>query len=323
MAVAALASCTKETTVAVQESSPIAFDKVFVDNATKATDITGENLAEFSVYGTVKNTSGDQGLIFNDTEVSGTKATGYSYTNTQYWVPSATYTFAAIAPYDARHWEYTLKNTTDAYNGEISFDNYEAGANQDVVFSSYSRTTEPTITATQDKVAFTFKHVLSRVRFTFMNKIAETANITLKVSEVHITNAHKKGTLTVENGETKTWDPQNAELNVTFNTASTVLAADGSESTEHHYLIPADHTYTVTFKVTIYQAGVDLGTYDRTAAVNLNMAKGSSYDIVAKLTTDNALPNALKPIEFTVNSVDTWDNSWTNSVEATVPAQGN
>jgi hypothetical protein len=81
-----------------------------------------------------------------------------------------------------------------------------------------------------------------------------------------------------------------------------------SAATEHFYLIPANKAYNVTFKVDLYQAGVKLDTYNRTATIPATaMAKGMSYDIKTTLTAKNTSDDGqLYPIEFQVNGVEGW-----------------
>ena len=62
----------------------------------------------------------------------------------------------------------------------------------------------------------------------------------------------------------------------------------------------------MSFKVTLFQAGVNLGTYDRTATVTLDMKKGMSYNVKAELDADTALPEPLKPIAFQVDGDEEW-----------------
>ena len=107
----ALVSCSHDETVATMDRVAIEFDKVFVENSTSsraATDITADNLENFAVYGSVEK--GDQkGNIFNMEEVTGSKAGGYTYSPAQYWIPSASYHFTAIAPYEGAKWTYTCR----------------------------------------------------------------------------------------------------------------------------------------------------------------------------------------------------------------------
>ena len=91
-----------------------------------------------------------------------------------------------------------------------------------------------------------------------------------------------------------------------------------SASTEHFYLIPANKAYNVTFTVDLYQAGVKLDTYSRTATIPATeMKSGMSYDIKTTLTANNTSDDGkLYPIEFKVTGVEGWDTY--NEVTGTV-----
>lgn len=327
LAVASLAACSQDMTLETPKGAAIAFDNAFVNNSTRvATDITVGNLKDFGVYGSVVNNQGQQGLIFTNQQV--TKGTdGYSYSPAQYWIADAQYDFVAIAPYTNAKWSYT---TTDAQNGTLKFHNDTAEANQDLLFAYASKTTPENITSTPGAVEFTFHHLLSRVRFTFINGFAKGSNITLKVTGVKITNAHKTGTITVTGGAVAdTWTATDNTLEVGFGAAGSGFLAEngGNAFTEHHYLIPAEATYNIAFTVELKQAGVSLDTYNRTATVTLNMVKGQSYDLKATLNASNTSDEGeLHPIEFTVTSVENWQpnngEGW-NEKNATVNKNNN
>ena len=311
MAVAAAVSCSQELTVDAPKGAAIGFANAFVENSTRAADYDANNIADFSVYGFITKGT-DEGAIFTDQEVAGSKDAGFTYSPVQYWVGGATYSFSALVPYEGRHWTYTATNSG---NGVISFNNETAVANQDLLFAYATRTTEASITAAPDAVGFTFNHVLSRVKFSFVNGFGEKQNITLKVTNVNITNAYKKGTLALENGVlAETWTPENKNLNVAFGDVAGgnelgVKEGEKEGETTHYYLIPAEDTYKVTFTVDIYQSGVLVDTYNRTATVTVALERGKSYDLQATLTANNTSDDgALYPIEFTVGTVNGWEN---------------
>ena len=322
LAVTGLAACSQDQLVEAPKSAAIAFDNAFVNNSTRATDINIDNLKDFGVYGSVVNGQGQQGLIFTNQQV--TKGTdGYSYSPAQYWIANAQYDFVAIAPYTDAKWTYA---TTDAKNGTLSFNNENAAANQDLLFASETAVETPaSITSAPEAVSFTFNHLLSRVKFTFVNGFAAGSNITLKITDVHITDTYKSGTIVVTDGAVaNTWTAADNTLNVDFNDAGTeFLAANGGfASTEHHYLIPAQASYNITFNVELKQAGVSVGNYPRTATVNaLNLQKGQSYELKATLNQSNTSNQGeIYPIEFSVNSVENWqpNNEGWNEEDATV-----
>ena len=314
MAVAAAVSCSQELTVDAPKGAAIAFDNAFVENATRAADYTADNIKNFSVYGFI--TKETEGAIFTDQKVSGSNAEGFTYSPAQYWVGGATYSFSALVPYEGRHWTY---KATNSGNGVISFNNQTAVANQDLLFAYATRTTPASITAAPEAVAFTFDHVLSRVKFSFVNGFGDGQNITLKVTNVNITNAYANGTLALENGVlAEAWTPADKNLNVAFGDAGQELAVNAEGETTHYYLIPAEDTYEVTFTVAIYQSGVLVDTYDRTATVTVALERGKSYDLQATLTANNTSDDgALYPIEFTIGEVTGWEDY--TGADVTVP----
>ena len=346
LAVAAVVACSKEETIIEQAPEAIAFD-TFVNNATRATDITTANLSAFDVYASIVKADGTAGVILDREDVTRSVSENgsytWGYTNTQYWVPGNSYTFAAIAPANHTSWSYAVTNG-NVHNGVISFNNYTAAANEDLIYAYQSRKlSNDKITSTPEKVAFTFNHELSRVRFTFENTIAAASNITLKIDSVRVTNAYRTGTLavtvtdnvTTSGATADTWTVADNTYVIAFANDSAIIPGAGtknaqgevlsnSETTEHHYLIPAATTYNVKFVVSVYQAGVLVGTYNRSASFSTEATKGASYDVKAALTTNNILPEGEKfyPIEFTVTEVDAWDNF--SNVNGTVnqPAVG-
>lgn len=315
MAVAAFAACNKSEVIEAPKGVAIEFDKAFVNNATKANDINKDNLQDFGVYGFVE-ASTSQGQIFKNQRVA-KAGDSYTYSPAQYWIANAQYYFTAIAPATDAAWSY---ETTNAQNGTLSFDNVKAAANQDLLFAYVKPDQTPAaITVAPAAVAFDFYHMLSRVKFTFTNGFGKGSNITLKVTDVTITDAYKTGTLAVTDGEVaEAWTPAEKEYSIAFGAAGTTLAENGGNgTTEHFYLIPANASYNVTFNVELFQAGVSVDKYARTATLSHDMKKGFSYEIKATLNAQNTSDDGeLFPIEFTVNSVDKWENF--TGVDATV-----
>ncbi len=309
LAVAALVSCSKEQTVNVDKGAVIGFD-TFVENSTRANDLTKGNF-DFGVYGLVEKGS-NSALIFDNQEVK----KDATYSPAQYWIAAAQYYFTAIAPYTNAQWDYA---TTTAHTGTITFDNAAAEANQDLLFAYVKPDQTPAqITTAPAKVGFTFNHMLSRVRFTFANGFGEGSNITLQVTDVTITDAYATALLAVADGTpAAAWTNFGATFSKNFGQVGgatlATLTDEGttmSAATEHFYLIPANKAYNVTFNVTLYQAGVKLDTYARTATIPAtDMQKGMSYDIKTTLNAQNTSDDGqLYPIEFEVTAVTEWAN---------------
>ena len=306
LAVAALASCSKEQTVNVDKGAVIGFD-TFVENSTRANDLV-KGAFDFGVFGLVEK-GGANALIFNNQTV----AADGTYSPAQYWIASAQYYFTAIAPYSNAEWEY---ETTTAHTGTISFNNAAAQANQDLLFAyNKPEKTPAEITTAPAKVGFTFKHILSKIAFKFENTFAD-GNTSLKVYNVKIKNTAKKGTMAINAGVDQNWTAAETDENklvVAFGEAAAVNVAlfGNGESfpVAHQYIIPAEREYVITFDVDLYQAGVYLATYNHEIKKTINFAKNGNYSLNVKLAPDTVNPEAqLYPIEFEVTEITDWDN---------------
>ena len=310
-AVAALAACTTEQTIVAPQNEAIGFD-TFVDNSTRAEDITTNNIANFGVYGTVTK-GGNSALIFNNTAVTGTKESGYTYSPKQYWIAAAEYDFLAFAPFTNAKWTYTPTDAQVAKTGTFSFNNETAAADQDVVYAYQTKTTADKLDANNTQaVVFTFKHILSKVAFSFTNTFTDNKT-TLNVYNVKINNTAKTGTMAIAEGVDAAWEVA-GDLIVPFGAqaanADAALANGAELKLDHHYVIPAQRAYNITFDVDLYQAGVYLATYNHTINSAIDFAKNGNYVLSVKLAPESIDPeNELYPIAFTVNEVEDWDNA--------------
>lgn len=337
----ALVSCSQDETVATMDRAAIEFDKVFIENSTSSrasTDITSANLTDFAVYGSV--VKGEQkGNIFKKQKVAGTQAGGYTYSPAQYWIPSASYHFTAIAPYEGAKWTYTCKaedeseyGTRQAQFGTITFDNHSAGAEQDLLWAYKTATTAASFTQKPEAIGFSFQHMLSRAKFTFKNGFAKGSNISLKVKNVTITNAHKVGSIELNGSnlpvawtvaESTTENPNTFERNFGDAGTETNYGPQTSGTTVHYYLIPVvNANYKIEFTIDLYQAGVLLlENIQKTAdIIGFDMKRGYSYEFKAELNASNTSNDgALEAIEFKVTGVKDWEN-YTN-VDANINTQ--
>lgn len=321
-AVAALAACTTEQTIVAPQNEAIGFD-TFVDNSTRANDITTANIADFGVYGTVTKDN-NSALIFDNTKVT-KSGDAFVYSPAQYWIAAAQYDFLAFAPYqngEGATWTY------DPTKGTFSFNNATAEADQDVVYAYQAKTTEDKLTAKPEAVKFTFKHILSKVAFSFTNTFTD-GNTSLSVYNVKINNTAETGTMAIaDDGVDAAWNGV-GDLVVPFGDQATAVntlqakAIDKDNRTlnlAHHYVIPAQRAYNITFSVDLYQAGVYLATYNHTIESTINFAKNGNYVLSVKLAPESIDPeNELYPIEFTVNEVEDWRDN--GSVALTEPVE--
>ncbi len=320
LAVAALAACSKTEVVGVNESNAIAFDNAFVDNATKSVydpSFTNDNLfTDFAVYGFVEGA-----VLFDGTQVSKSITntelkSSWKYAGTQYWIAGANYNFAAVAPKTSGGWEKetsTVDMTDYTVTTNLSFTNDGA---KDLLYADAGKILGKD--SGNGTVAFTFRHVLSKVKFSFENAYNASA-ATIKVYDIEIKNAYKTGNVALTSASTA-WSSQAGTLELNFGAA--VADATDTEADAYAYnetlesynellLIPGAVTdgYNVTFKVDLLVSDQKIKTYEHTAKVNFAPAPGTCYDIKAVINAENIDPGqAQEPIEFSVTTINGWAN---------------
>lgn len=319
-AAAMLASCSNDETVEMAQQKAIGFSNAFVNNGTRSVDdpsFTTSTLKDFAVYGFTQN-----GQIFNGEKVSkgGAASTGWSYDNVQYWVPGNTYTFGAIAPYSVAGnvSNVTLPTGATKVGMEVAFTNTDADQ-VDLLHAAPAQITGVTPTYTTP-VSMTFNHQLSKVKFSFENAVGVDYNV--KVSNVKITDAYAKGTLTVaaagnnwSNQTDKTLELNfgNVVADASSTEASFIANAATLESHNEKLMIPMGSSaiYTVTFTAELYKGGVLLGIYNHRVEIkNVEFKLGYCYDFKASLTHKNiTAEDELNPIEFAVTKVEDWNKA--------------
>ena len=305
-AIAMLASCTKDEMVEVNPQNAIGFE-TFVNKSTRVTDVTTTNLKAFGVYGwrgTVQ--------IFNAQAVTANNGV-CTYSPLQYWVGGYNYTFEAIAPKSG-----DKGVTFNAANGASTI-TFVSNSETDLIYATGSKdlTSTTNLTETPGAVGLVFNHLLSRVKFSFVNGFPANSDVKLTVTDVKINDA---GTTAICTPSTKTWAAATAFSVVNFASDEVAnIAGTKSAETEHKYLIPADiKNYTVSFTVVMTQGGVT-DTFNHTVTLStdaLVLEAGKSYNLTATLNYENIDPDGdLFPIEFTAE-VTAWDPNYT---DVTIP----
>lgn len=203
--------------------------------------LTNANLTRFYVtasYTTTTNTANPV-MIFNNEPVnkSGSDWT-YAETNARYWIEGASYVFHAFSCNN----ELPLNSTPafDTSNGNLTINRYQCNDSHqhDLIAANASATGKKT---GNDKVAFDFKHMLSKVKFTFKPDFPE--GYTVVVNPVKLRNMRDRGNL-IASESTIAWDNNSIDRTVTENpttgaaTEITVpmsteaIAANGTASSE-------------------------------------------------------------------------------------------
>ena len=319
LALAAVAACNKSEIVSVSEANAIAFDNAFVDNATKSVNdpsFTNTNLfTDFAVYGFVEGA-----VLFDGTQVSkgienGDLKSDWKYAGTQYWIAGANYNFNAVAPMTNGGWTMTA---ADATSTTLSFTN---NGTTDLL---YALTAQQGKVSGNEKVAFSFRHVLSKVKFSFENAYNAT-NATIKVKDIVITNPHKTANVVLTDATAWSGNAAADDFSLAFGMATDDEATTATkentevayafgktyESQNERFLIPSEeYSYNVTFKVVLLVSGEEIKTYTHNVTAKFAPVAGNSYDIKAVINAANIDPDhAQEPIEFTVNTLPGWDTA--------------
>lgn len=311
LALAAVAACNKAEVVEQNPANAIAFDNVFVDNATKSVSdpsyVDGGNMfSDFAVYGFVEGA-----VLFDGTRVSKditnddlTKS-NWKYEGTQYWIAGAQYNFSAVAPMTDAKWTEALA-TKDGVSFKFTND-----GTQDVL---YAQAAAEGKVSGNEVVEFSFRHILSKVKFSFEN-LYNATNATIRVKNITITNAHK--TAQVALGDNTVWSNWAEPVSLAFGNAATT-AVDAEEAYEYgktvesyneRLLVPGAVTggYNVTFTVDLLVSGQLVKTYEHKATVDFTPEAGKCYDIKAQINAENIDPDhEQEPIEFSVAALPGW-----------------
>ncbi len=306
-ATAMATGCMQKEVVSVPENgSQIGFS-TWVGKPTKAVNDLNDNTKfnTFYVFGSYEK-EGAYTTVFNNDAVT-TSDNGTSWTApVQYWVPDMEYKFIA---YSDGNNKLTDVEFDDA-SGNLSINNYTVG-NNDLIISGIE--TQTGLASGNAPVALSFKHLLSKVKFTITAEGFGTA-VQVNVSELKIMNARYKGSYT-----TAGWAPA-AEVKADGIAYQDFNANDPDHEAEECYVLPqqydASYIPVVTFKVSVTDGTTELATKEVTVddATSLLAASGNNaewkagyvYNYVATLTPDN-VTSQFEKIEFTVDTVEDWN----------------
>lgn len=320
LALAAATACSNDELVSVNQEA-IGFDNAFINNSVRSVKDPsfkeGKMFTDFAVYGYVEGAVLLNGVrVAQDVTNEDLKKSTWKYEGTQYWIAGANYNFNAVAPFNGG-W---TKTAADATSTTLSFTN---NGTTDLL---YAHTTAQGKVSGNDLVGFTFRHVLSKVKFSFKNDYNAT-NATIGVKNVKITDAYATGTVTL--GAATEWSAQDGTLTLNFgNAAVTAVNAEEAfgytktvESYNELLLIPGagptevkgKKTYTITFTVDLLVSGTVVKSYPHTINAEFAPEAGNSYNLTATINATNIDPlHQQEPIEFTVTEVKDWTENASN-----------
>lgn len=316
MAVAALSSCSQSDVVEMPDSRAIGFN-TFVNNNTRA-EVTNESFTKFAVYGAYNNT--DKWVpVYTNVTVNSSDHKNWTPEKLAYWEIGKSYSFCAYS--NGNEVLDSEDVTFDAATSKLSF-NYTTDGTNDLVAASNSTITPST---GEEKVNLTFKHMLSKVKFTFKTDASD--DYTMTVTELKIENAVTAANGSFTNGTVGDWTGGTA--NGTYKYAVTGLtdfAATGTHSAELYIIPQSNETLMATVTVKATDGGVMNATKTFTVPVKYTPAtsdgkgtanewtKGYAYNYIATINPDD-VKDQYKEIKFTTG-VEDWipanDQNWNN-----------
>lgn len=330
VALAAATACSNSEIVSVNREA-IGFDNAFINNSVRSVETPGYSQSsmfnDFSVFGFVEGA-----VLFNGVEVSkngsgldadkyaGQISTDWKYEGTQYWIAGANYDFYAIAPYSGG---WAVKEGTTPTDAGATLTFTTTDGTQDLLYTNI--VAKQGAVSGNTAVAFNFKHILSKVKFSFKNGYNASA-ATICVRDIKITNANESGEVAL--AAAASWSNQSGTKAIAFGNATTeaTYATDATvdnlanydyaynttvESYYERLLIPGEEEWNISFIVELLVSGQKIATYNHTAKASIKLEPGCSYDINAEITAANIDPNhAQEPIEFTATMTD-----WSTAAE--------
>ncbi len=326
-----MASCSNDEVISMPQKSAIGFDS-YVSKTTRATDATTDNLFMMNVYGYIGGATPVKN--FDGTIVSRPNAsTPWTYSNQQYWTAGKSYFFTAVSSptqegnnHYSYIWADVLPTETTGFNGSgtIGFDNQKSEGNEDLVYAFATKTTPDPLTTDPGEVQFSFKHALSRVRFTFNNAMGSAA-YSIKVYGLTINNATGQAELPLGDVSPAWTNPANTTvltLRDNLYTPDTQTATNtASVVSGTKFIIPGTNALKITFKVDLILNGNTLATYNHvdTDLGEIQFQNGHSYNFVATINPDNINPEEqMFPIKFNVVDIEKWEED--ENVPVTLPA---
>ena len=327
LAMAAMAACATEDTIETPQGDAIEFGNAFVDNSVRADDPshTANGIDSFKVYGTVK---GDQGaeLIYPGTVVSRTKTgeTDKAYETEawfcdvkQYWVAGANYNFVGIVDGDVAGVTETV-----LADGMPTTIKYTADGATDLLCQTITKKANTNGTP-NGLVAFSFKHLLSKVNFTVTNASTDAEGYSFVVKNIKF-----KGNVsgecdvvyptTVNTSAKAEWNAGKFTPGVTILGNTRTVGVDqvkdivvetgvASKDLETEVLfLPG--ACTISFTVDILYNGTSLTStdYPKNGTYEFTLVENSAYNFNVEVSVGEL-------IQFTATEMGGWDNEGTTT----------
>ena len=288
VAVAALTSCTSDEVVEMNQDNLIKFES-FVNKGTRAVaEVT--SLSGFYVFGGYNGNN-----VFNNTSIA---ANGVTNKN---WVLEQTYNFAAYADGNNGKIETTGDASTVAFaEKKLTISNYTVDDSKDLVAVV---TSDIASGNGGNDVDLTFKHLLSQVKFQFVN----TSDYYMEVTDITFT-AQSKGKCTVTNSGA-TWGNWSGPKIYTYTGTSTYVAPK-NKNNDSYYEYSPKYQMVLPQTVSTIQAAFTINFYEKITE--------NDYVLVESIDYSPTLTGT--PANGDDDNVTEWQPSYKYNYKAFFPA---
>lgn len=251
---AVIAGCSTSETlddVTNRDTSRIGFDTHMYKNSRA---LANNNFNSFFVYGTyVVSTSSQPVQVFTGDRVTKGSDGNWTYTNDRFWNPQGSYDFYAYSCENATVQTGVTGNANlnGRYLNLVNYTISQDHSNHDLVYAVVreQKRAQATEGATPAPVALAFKHILTRLKFTFKSAIPGNS-YTVKISNVQISNHRNVGTFL---GSTEAWEepdrsPEVPVLPLVLAKTDGVLQRPGANGTVERTEVSTDPVFMIPFQ---------------------------------------------------------------------------
>jgi hypothetical protein len=309
---ATLVGCAKEDIVREAPRQAIGFGNPFIENATRAIDGTysgNKALTTFNVWGTVTGNSNTVNVFAGATCTGNVGMDVWGCDQTEYWIPNCNYNFTAIVDADSNG------VATGDYDMPTAITVTSDGT-RDLLLATATATTDANGAPSQNPVAFTFAHLMSKAHFTFKNTVGSD-NYAFQVTDVKVSDLYTSGTYTI--GASTPWSVSAVSTTplvfgnaVYAEGASSITNGQTATSNYARTFLPATYgdtnKFTVRFTAHMLYKGQNLGSKNYTIEAKHTFEPSRAYNFVIEL-------GAGDEITFKVQNV----NGWGETPDITIP----
>lgn len=308
LAFVAFASCNKVESIETA-AEHISFGNAFVEAKTRDAVDPSTTTASISAFDAWAFMDVPTGTVLDKERVT-KNGDEWSYDNLQYWLADHDYYFYAVSPVDDANVIVDARGINATGLGVVTFTNDEGTC--DLLYAEKQVET-PEVLGAMPKVQLQFAHLLSKLKFTFVNSFTN-ANAHLAVKNVVITNAPGQATIALNSADAA-WVLANNTTTLEFGNVNDgnpfdLGLANKKECASERLTIPADDTYIYNIEFTLvlyYGDQVAMESNKKVTLSNQAFVAGKHYNLVADINPENFAETALQPIIFDVVGVDKWD----------------